>query len=125
MERPLLVGMNSKGHLNPFVSPSVDDVPGASNALDKGDIFVDSILKLGNFLGISVCNYKTEFVQNNFFNEYRKHILEQPLVRPALLTWEKGSENNKEHTPLKIFGSTCNQGLLTFLVSVCCSADMQ
>jgi hypothetical protein len=51
--------MTAKGHLNLFVPSSVDDMPGASNAVEEEKIFVDSILKLGNFLGIPVCNYKT------------------------------------------------------------------
>jgi hypothetical protein len=89
---------------------------GWSNAVDRGKKFVDTILKLGNLLGIPVCNYKTQFVQNSSSDEYRKYVLEQPLVCPTLLTGKKGTEN-KEHTRIRIFGSYGNKGP-TFLVSV-------
>jgi hypothetical protein len=97
-----------KWHL--FVPPSVDGMPGASNKVDKVKVFLDSILKLGNFLGLPVCNHKTEFVQNNSSDEYRKYDLEQSLVCPTLLsTGEKGSEN-KEHIRIRIVGTNGNQG---------------
>jgi hypothetical protein len=69
---------------------------------DRGKNGIDSILKLGNFLGIPLCNYKTQFVQNSSSDEYRKYVLEQPLVCPTLLTGKKGTEN-EEHTPIRIF----------------------
>jgi hypothetical protein len=40
-------------------------------AVYEGEVFFDSILELGNFLEISVCKRKTDFVKNNFSNKYR------------------------------------------------------
>jgi hypothetical protein len=110
MERPLLMGMTTKGYFHLFVPPSVNDMPIASNAVDIGEEFVDRIFELCNFLGITVCNHNTEFDQNIFSNQYRKDSLEQPLVRPTLLTWEKGAEK-KENMSVRIFGCGSNQGL--------------
>jgi hypothetical protein len=79
--------------------------------------FVDSILKLHNFLGIAIHDNNTKLVQLVFPNKNREYSLKLPFVCLALLRWKKGMEN-KKHSAIGMLSSDGNKERTSLFVSV-------
>jgi hypothetical protein len=89
--------MPAKGYLYHFVPPPVDDMPRAANAVNiTRKEFVHRILQLSNFLRITVCQNKTDFVEDIIPNQDRENSLKEPLVDPGLFTRKKCTEYEKK-----------------------------